>query len=151
MKNVDLWLLLKISWKRVDLHFLLTRDSWSWAGPPLVTILSTTSYCLPMYCLSHQDEILKFVAPGPEVCWGLPHPNKGGEGMQGGEKHRCQGACPLLTPQSHMIIWKKTLPHWVLGTDCILKHLTGNHSVPGYLVSPGDTEVSHAHLDRTTF
>lgn len=115
MKNVDLWLLLKFSWKKVDLHFLLIRDSWSWAGLSLVTTLSTTSYCLPMYCLSHQDETLKFVAPRPEVCWSLPHPNKGGEEMQGGEKYRCQGACSPLTPQSHMITWKKTLPHWVLG------------------------------------
>lgn len=36
------------------------------------------------------------------------------------------------SPKSH---WKRTLPHLVLSTASILKHLRRTHSVPGSLVS----------------
>lgn len=72
---------------------------------------------------------LEFSAPGPGTCWSPPYPSKRGEGMLGGEKHRCQGACPPADPQSRMIPWRRILPQLVLGTACNLKHLMAPLSV----------------------
>ena len=78
---------------------------------------------------SHQKGTLEFVAPGLETCWGPPYPSKRGEGMLGGEKHRCQRACLPTAPQSHMMPWKRILPQLVPGTTFNPKHLMAPLSV----------------------